>query len=333
MSRSAAFVGALAVLAVGCRRDAAVVAPASGEDRGATADERDPEDLTAALAGSIVDLYGHISLGNTRAYFDILASDQPIVLVGVTSDSVVVGRSPRAATRDRRFLRSFGPTLLAKNLEVRLSQDTSVGWVFDEMSYRVQYLERIASIPIRQTSIWVRDFDRWVEVLEHWSYSMPIEDLKRMGSAGSLPPPARFPAAPPIGAARPILGLVARLHNDDGADRANLLAEGDDLLVLLPGSELHGAEAREAPTLAELFGPGSTVAVRDHRLAMAKNGEVAWLLANLAIRTTVNDEVVELGLRATYVLASGADGWRAAQVHVSAPVTIRELSRRVFGSE
>jgi hypothetical protein len=321
-------VASLAWGAAACRQSTPAVAPARGSAAAEPADE--PGDLAAALTGAVLELYGHLGLGNSGAYFDALATDQSIALIGVTADSVVVGRSPRSATRDRRVFRALGPELLAKNLEVTLSEDGSVGWVYDEMSYRVSFEERIASIPIRQTSIWVRDFDRWVEVVEHWSYAVPVADLRRLAAARKLPAPRAFASQQRIAPAREIVRLVGRLHNASG-DRSGMFVAGDRALVLMPDAEYRGADVLRAPSLGQLFGDAATVGLRDYRLGLAKNGELAWMVANLVVRTTVNDDAVEIGLRGTYLLGSSPEGWRVIQLHISAPVTTAELSRRVFG--
>src|SRR5690606_18769337 len=119
----------------------------------------------------------------------------------------------RAAGRDRRLYRVLGPTLLTKNLELQLSEDGSVGWLFDEMSYRVPYGGRMASIPIRNTSVFVRDFDRWVLVLEHQAYAVSIDELRGMAAGRRLPAPRRFESRFTVTPGRELLRLVGQLHN------------------------------------------------------------------------------------------------------------------------
>lgn len=286
------------------------------------------------LEATVMENYSHLTLGNFGAFRDGLAGDQSITLIGVMPDDVVVGRRPRDAARDRRLYPMLGPTLLAKNLEVHTAEDGSVGWMFDEMSYRVPYGGRTASIPIRNTGLFVRDFDRWVLALEHQSYAVSIDDLRGMAAAGTLELPRRFDSQPKAPSARELVALVGRLHNAGPAQEAPPVHADDGTLLLLPDRdhELRGAAAQDAPTLSSVFGPSTTVSVRDFRVGVSKNGAVAWMAANLVVRTLVNDSLTDIGLRGSYVFVHGARGWELAQMHLSAPVSERELSRRTFGT-
>jgi ketosteroid isomerase-like protein len=290
------------------------------------------EVLEHDLEATVMENYSHLSLGNFSAFRDGLSQDQPVALIGVTPGDVVVGRRPPDAARDRRLYRVLGPTLLSKNLDVHLSVDGSVGWTFDEMSYRVPYQGRTASIPIRSTELYLRDFDRWVLVMQHQSYAVSIDDLRTLASSGALEAPKRFPSRAFEKGSRELIALVGRLHNESGP-----IARGDGVLVLLPDRdhELRGADAAQSSSLAALFGAGSTVGLRDYRIAFAKDGQVAWMAANLVVRTAVGEgsaASVDIGLRGTYVFAKGAAGWEVVQMHISAAVPEGELSRRMFGT-
>jgi ketosteroid isomerase-like protein len=301
-------------------------------------DEVEPEaggeSAAHELEATVLEIYSHLTLGNFAAYRDALAGETPVVLLGLTPGDVVVGLRPRAAGRDRRLYRATAPTVLSKNLEIHLSDDASVGWTFDEMSYRVPYGGRIAAIPVRNTSLFVRDIDRWVLIVEHQSYPSSIDDLRADAAAGRAAQPGRFPSLPVEGTARELVRLVGLLHNAEPRDLGRRVAPGGDTLVLLPDRdhELHGAEAVDGPSLATLFGPNTTVGLRDYRIGMAKNESVAWMAANLVVRTVVNDEQVDLGLRGTYVFRKAARGWELVQMHISAPLSEMALSRRVFGA-
>ena len=284
------------------------------------------------LEATVIENYSHLSLGNFGAFRDALAQDQPVAIIGVTPGDVVTGRRPPDAARDRRLYRVLGPTLLSKNLDVHLSADGSVGWTFDEMSYRVPYQGRTASIPIRSTELYLRDFDRWVLVMQHQSYAVSIDDLRTLASSGALEEPKRFPSRAVEKGSRELIALVGRLHNESGP-----IERGDGVLVLLPDRdhELRGTDAAQASSLAALFGAGSTVGLRDYRIAFAKNGRIAWMAANLVVRTTVGEgstAAVDIGLRGTYVFEKTAAGWEVAQMHISAAVPEGELSRRMFGT-
>ncbi len=290
------------------------------------------EVLVRDLEATVIENYAHLSLGNFSAFRDGLSPDEAVTLLGVTPGDVVVGRRPADAARDRRIYRVLGPTLLSKNLDVHLSQDAFVGWTFDEMSYRVPYQGRTASIPIRNTELYVRDFDRWVLVMQHQSYAISFDDLRTLASSGALEAPKRFTSRALDKSSRDLISLVGRLHNGTGP-----IAQGDSVLVLLPDRdhEVRGAEAAQTSSLAALFGAGTTVGLRDYRIGVAKSGHVAWMAANLVVRTSVsegNEAAVDIGLRGTYVFQLGAGGWEVVQMHISAAVPEGELSRRMFGT-
>jgi hypothetical protein len=306
----------------------------------ARADTEDPqaapdaELLAHDLEATVLEMYSHISLGNLAAYRDSLASEEPVVLFGMRPDDVLVGRQPAGAARDRRLFAAMSPTILSKNLEIHLSADGSVGWTFDEMSYRVAYAGRMASIPIRNTSLFVRDFDRWVLVMEHQSYPTAVADLRAAAAAGRSAPPRRFASRQDVEPARELVRLVGLLHNAEPRDLGRRVAPDGATLVLLPDAsgELRGRDAAVGPSLATLFGPNTTVGLRDYRIGEAKNQTIAWMAANLVLRTAVNDQQVDIGLRGTYVFRRTAGEWELVQMHISAPLGERELGRRVFGT-
>lgn len=290
------------------------------------------EVLVHDLEATVIENYGHLSLGNFSAFRDGLSPEQSVVLFGVTPGDVVVGRRPPDAARDRRLYRVLGPTLLSKNLDVHLSEDGFVGWTFDEMSYRVPYQGRTASIPIRNTELYVRDFDRWVLVLQHQSYAVSFDDLRTLAASGALEAPRRFPSRANSKSARELVSLVGRLHNGSARPIA-----ASDALLLLPDRdhEVRGAEAAQTSPLAALFGAGATVGLRDYRVGVAKGEKVAWMAANLVVRTGAGESgagAADIGLRGTYVFQRGASGWEVVQMHISAAVPEGELSRRMFGT-
>ena len=58
----------------------------------------------------------------------------------------------------------------SKKLEIHLAQDASAAWASDEISWRIKACGRTAVIPLRMTSLFARDGDRWVLVFEHLSF-------------------------------------------------------------------------------------------------------------------------------------------------------------------
>ena len=67
----------------------------------------------------------------------------------------------------------------SKKLEIHLAQDASAAWASDEISWRIKACGRTAVIPLRMTSLFARDGDRWVLVFEHLSFGRapaPVRD-------------------------------------------------------------------------------------------------------------------------------------------------------------
>lgn len=287
--------------------------------------------LLRDLEATVIENYSHQSLNNYGAYRDGLARDTPITLIAVTPWGTVMRRSPQALQK-RGLFQSRAARLLAKNLELHLSDDGSVGWVFDEISYRIDVEGRVASIPVRQTSVYVRDFDRWVLVLEHLSYPTGIEELRELAARDELAIPQKLDNRYRVAAANELIAMVGKLHNRRPSSGAPPIADTDSL-ILMPDRdhELHGADAAQAPSLATLFGPGTTVGLRQFRIGVAKNKQVAWMASNLVVRTVVNGDRVEVGLRGSYLFVKHDDTWRIVQMHLSAPITERDLERRIFG--
>jgi len=72
----------------------------------------------------------------------------------------------------------------SKRLEIHLAQDASAAWASDEISWRINMCGRTAVIPLRMTSLFARDGDRWVLVFEHLSFGRspaPVRDGKLRG--------------------------------------------------------------------------------------------------------------------------------------------------------
>jgi len=297
----------------------------------------DRQALVRDLEATVLENYSQLTLGNFEAFRDGVAGDQPIVLLGVSPRDVVYGVAPPGVAVDRRPYRRFGPTIYSKNLDIHLSADGSVAWVFDEISYRVQYMGRQASIPIRVTGVYVRDVERWVLVMEHQSYAIASDDILRFAATGQLRKPGEMKNryVKSEGASTLLLRTAGRFHNSDERYRQRKLSTQDDALILLPDPdhEFRGAKTADAPSLPALFGDGATVGLRDYRVHVARSRRVAWIAANLVIRATLDGDPVEVELRATYVFENRSEwGWEIVQMHVSAPVHLRELTRRIFGT-
>lgn len=292
------------------------------------------DELRHDLESTVLENYNQLSLGNIEAYRDGIASDREIVMVGVTPRDLVLGKDPKGLSRDRRLYRQREPKLLSKNLDVHLSADASVGWVFDELSVRVQYLDREASIPVRATSVYVRDVERWLLVAEHLSYAIALDELVTLAARDELSQVAGMKSkrAQDHELSATLIGLVGHLHN--GGSDEGVFEESERSLLLLPDPdmEFHGDRARSVAPLAELIGPGTMVGVRDFRITVGANQQNAWMVANLLVKTAKNGEPLEVGLRGSYVFAKrNEDDWIIVQAHVSAPLREEQISERVFG--
>src|SRR5690606_25328447 len=157
-------------------------------------------ELSRELEASILENYLQLALGNMEAYADSVARDREVALMGLRPRDLMVGKNLqsrlRAGTRlpshDRPH-RQIGTSesepclrLLPKTLQVHLYTDSSVGWISDEASYRIPHEGREAAIPLRVTAVMMRDIDRWVLVMEHTSYGLPVKTIVDMARKNEL---------------------------------------------------------------------------------------------------------------------------------------------------
>jgi len=330
----------VALLLAACGSNSRVAGGGAARPEQRTDPLRGELDLARDLEATVLEDYMQLTLGNLDAFADGVARDRDVVLLGISADDVVAGREPKGMRDDRRPFAKRGVKLLARNLDVNLSDDASVGWVYDEMSYRVAYDGRSVSIPLRFTGVFVRDIDRWVMVQEHLAYALPIEQIITLARAGKLKTPKRVCRKKECGgvAKRYLRSVVETLHTADrDAERHDVLASDPRALLLWPGpdDEYVGDAVTGAPRLAERFGDRATVEVVATRAAVSRSDKVAWVTANLAVHTGDDDDLV-IGMRGTYVLELVRVGtnkyrWKVVQAHVSVPVELSELSQRVFG--
>jgi hypothetical protein len=245
--------------------------------------------------------------------------------------------------------------VFSKRLDLRLAADLSAAWVVDELSYRVpgctarDGTTRTAVIPLRFTALYVRDGERWVEVLEHVSYPRRVAELveaagprpvgKAVRAGRDLRPEAREPEQVVRRALAPELS---------DADRRLLFAADPGAVALWAGpeQELRGGVVLRGATLAQAFDAAS-VKVRQLRVGMSPDpaggvggGAVAWAAATLEVAARrVRGEAVEtvpLRLRGTFVLerrlVDGERRWQIVQSHVSAPIDARALLTEALGA-
>jgi hypothetical protein len=229
----------------------------------------------------------------------------------------------------------------SKMLELHMNEDASVAWAFDEVSWRLQVCGRSAVVPLRFTSIYLRDGERWVPVVEHVSYAQPVSQLVERGMAGA--PLEGHMAPPEVGV--PIEIVVERVlgARSDGDDRASLFATGADPLVLWPdpAQELRGAALASGPSLGASF-DASRVQIEGYRIGVAGGAggsaaDTAWWAGTIKLTARHvgagdTEGSADVRLRATLVLIRKGEQWQVAQAHVSAPIRDQDLATELFGT-
>jgi len=312
-----------------------------------TQEEHDSRsDLVRDLEATALENYSHVSLGNYDAYLDSISPSADLALIGLGAGDVAFGRGVGPTWVKRRpFYGRSGVRLVSKNLVVQLSTDQQVGWIFDEVSYRVPHdirlsdgvvIQRDASIPIRVTAAFVRDVDRWVLVMEELSYALSPAEVIDLARGRVLRTPSKLPPEGQIEerSADAIAAVVQRFH-ERGTNRLGALADDPRTLVVWPdpNGEYRGDTLQKLPRLASLFG-GGRVSISSSRVS-EPIGKVAWMVANLRVIVGDGADRVVIPMRGLYLLeASGDDEhlrWRIVQAHVSVPLSQPLLERRIFG--
>lgn len=340
--RSAVAACAWLAVAAGCG-GGSETAPAAGPGE-AAGPPGDPLGLGRDLEATVLENYSLLELGNIDALADRLATDRAIAFFGVEPGDAIAGVAPPGIWEDRRLFAGSRVRMLSRNLDIHLSDDRSVGWVFDEVSYRVPVDGREAVIPLRVTSVYTRDIGRWVLAMQHTSYPIPIDELVPLAREGRLAEPGRFQTGYRVdGPATDLRRIAWRVISGAIGPhyRERRMADSAQSLVLLPGprQEYVGRRVRDAPTLAEIFaapgGEEAEVELGDHRIEVAQSGEVAWMAANFGVLVAGDAEAssVSAELRATFVFEKRPDrGWVVVQTHVSAGVPEEVIAERVFGA-
>ena len=285
--------------------------------------------LKRELESSVLETLGQLTLGNIETYADGLRPDEPVTLLGVTNDGTFVGSGRESVGIDRWPLSAHRPQFLSKNLSLSISKAGDVGWTFDEISVRVEVDGRWASLPVRVSTVFVRDVDRWVMAMDHWSYPMAIHQIVDGGgvakSAAALTGRRKSPDADVL------LALVGRLENGDTRAKEQRLTTTERAVLSHPepGVEYRGAKISSAPLLTELFEGAQTVGIRDYRVESSISGTVAWMAANLVL-SGKGDRALEIVLRASYVFEHTDQGWKVVQAHISAPLSEQYLEKTLY---
>lgn len=259
--------------------------------------------------------------------------------------------------------------IASKALDLHLYRDGSVAWIADEIAYRVPHNGREASIPLRFTSVLVRDIDRWVVVMEHTSYALPFQTILALAEKGELSQPEemdsrtddrgrsrllRKAALGQLSADRQQTELhAAKMARKYGADKVTqpdtYRLDKSLYLTLMPfrGGEYRGPETFDAPSITGILSTRAAaqprVEIDDYRLTIADNKRVAWMATNLSVTVPVrtpdgqpdgqpdSQKDLEFTVRGTFVFAFDSSGWNIVQSHLSVPVTESQLSEHIFG--
>ncbi len=288
------------------------------------------KELLDDLRATVLEGYKALSGGYEEAYLDGLARDARLILIDVEPGDVLFGYEP-AACRLRRQFPDKKMALVSKALEAHLSRDGTVGWTYDEVSYRVEHEGRRVIIPLRATAVYERLEGRWVKMMEHVSYGIPDDEALSWAAGGAAPRPAPvLDDTPPGDAAADVRQILLGLIGDTDDTRTLHVSTGDDALVVGsdPDREVRGKTVAELATPRALYGYDYTVTPHGLRVRVGGRGTTAWAAGNL----TVAAGETALHLRATWFLERTKEGvWQVVQTHLSVPVPKETLSLRVFG--
>lgn len=290
--------------------------------------------LVDELRATVLESYRALTGGYEDAWREGLARDDSLVLLDVAPDSVVIGFDPRKPVLHRPFAdRTLA--IVSKALEIHLSRDRSVGWTYDELSYRITHAGRRAILPLRATSVYERRDGAWVLVQQHVSYGIEDEDAFAAAVEGRLVDPAPIPDAAMGPGAAEVRAIVLDLLRDDGDARDRYVSREPIALVVAsdPDREKRGAQVAEAPTVRALFHYEYEVRLGGVRVTVSRSGTVGWAAANVFIVGSREGRTFRLPLRVTLVLEKRPAGWRLLQTHASVPITERALALEAFGEE
>jgi hypothetical protein len=231
-------------------------------------------------------------------------------------------------------------TVRSKKLQIALSSDrhVSAAWTSDELSWRITLCGRTAVIPLRITSLYAHDGDRWVQVFEHLSFGR----MPQPTSSGEL----RGKEIPEA--------VVDRDLSDTISRQLNAVISGDPSrisLVVAPSGSLDDA-TKPAPTF--LLGPdpdggwtgGAPESIRlvDGKLMLDRpragtigrpdKAVVAYWVGNLVadLRHHPGTAHSKVLMRGTFVLEKRQDKWIVVQGHISQPIDDIDLAQIIYGT-
>ncbi len=359
MTRRVAAWVAVAFAAAGCpgKKQAGPVALPGDPDPGREGNLRGL--LTRELEIEVLEGYESPTF-ETEVPWSAVSARVGGVHVGVGPDDLEAGRGRTVDRWPLLPVDDIGGRLdevRSKRLELHLSEDLSAAWIADEVSYRVpgclarDGTYKTSVVPLRLTGLFVRDGERWVQVMEHLSYPQRVSEL--VDGAEGLRGKKLRKALDPRPAVRVPLDVVMRAvaANLPEPQRAQWFAADRQALALWPDpeQELRGSAVIGAASLARSF-DARAVTLETWRVGMSPDpgggvaeGSVAWVAGTLRVEVEREidgkDAVIELRLRATFVLehredpAGGARRWQIVQSHVSSPVDDEALVGTVRGGQ
>ncbi len=290
------------------------------------------------VEATVLENYRLFAAGSSASYAQGIARDRPVAIAGITPNTILVGEWPDGIEKDRRPYQGRSVRIFSKNLDVRVADNPSVSWVSDELSYRIPYKGREASVPIRFSGVYVRDIDRWLLVMEHMSYALPARELVGKAERNELSILPPIPKQRGKGRSKAVdeLKLVVekslRRWHKPGVPISELVAADTDVLIMWPDAdaEYRGLAASAAPKLVEVFGDGATLTSSQYRVFIGGGETVAWAIANHTVRLPQKHTI---DVRATYVLEMRGDQkkWYIVQAHASVPLHVRQIDQKVFG--
>ncbi|MBI4509265.1 MAG: nuclear transport factor 2 family protein [Deltaproteobacteria bacterium] len=291
------------------------------------------EELEGDLRATVLESYKALSSDYVDAYIDGIAEDKRVLLIDVEADDVIVGfdlpaRAAAGSLRGR-VIPGRGFQIVSKALEVHLSADKTVGWVFDEISYRVKHKGKIAAFPLRVTSVYERHDSSWLLVAKHVSRGVPDDDALALAMQGRAPLPKTMgTTSSSVASVKEVQDILQRLiHDEDDSRVRHVSLDADSLLIGSdPDRERRGPEIAEEATIRSHFGYDMSVRGTDLRVELSRSGSVAWAAANVIVEGARADRTVTLPLRVTWVLERRDNAWVVVQAHSSMPVRTKQMA-------
>jgi ketosteroid isomerase-like protein len=291
--------------------------PADTEDLGPATDRRS---LAAELEADVLIGYDR----DEPLDVDVRTIDPGVggARIGVGPGDVWVGFQVGVATSRWPLVTDAETPAAPYSLALRsqVSRDLSAAWVVDELSWRLTACDKVAVVPLRLTSLYARDGDRWVPVVEHLSLGRAVRSDERADFGLAVE------AAP--GRVDQDQALTAAVEALVGATRPIDVALVDQAVLVPPGpaAPLRGRQIATTPWGA----PGATVEA--YRLGTVGRDPVragvAYWVGTLAVPAGVDRRV---RMRATFVFERIKGGWALAHGHVSLPEEDADLAARFLG--